>query len=90
MGNTNLELRDYSRLHVTIYYGPNQHNNVMCNPLITMILTQYQVSKGLKVFGEPGVAAVLNDLKQMHNRMVMDPKNANKMTTSKRRQSSNI
>ena len=78
MGNTNLDLRDYSRLHVTIHSGPNQHNNGMRNPLITTILTQYHVSKVLKVFGEPGVAAVLKELKKLHNRMVMDPKTPTK------------
>ena len=74
MGNTHLDLRDYIFLHATIHCGPNQHDNVMRNPLVTTILTQYHVSKGLKVFGDPGVASVLKELKQLHNRMVMYPK----------------
>ena len=78
MGNTHLDLRDYGRLHVTIHCGPNQHENVMRTPLITTILTQYHVSKGLKLFGEPGVADVLKELKQLHNRMAMDPKTLTK------------
>ena len=82
MGNTHLDLRDYARIHATIHCGTNQHGNVMLNPLITMILTQYHVSKGLKVFSDPGVAAVLKDLKQLYNRMVMDPKNTDEMTTN--------
>ena len=90
MGSTHLDLRDYARIHATIHCRPSQHNNVMRNPLITTILTQYHVSKGIKVFGETGVAAVLKELKQLHDRMVMDPKNANKMTTSQKRQHSNI
>ena len=56
----------------------------MCNTLITTILTQYHVSKGLKVFGDLVLAAVLKELNQMHDRMVIDPKNSNKMTTSKK------
>ena len=40
------------------------------------------MSKGLKVFGEPGVAAVLKELKQLHERMVMYPKNADGIRTS--------
>ena len=40
------------------------------------------MSKGIKVFGELGVAAVLKELKQLHNRMVMDPKSSNEMTMS--------
>ena len=90
MGNTHLDLRDYAQIHATIHCGTNQYNNVMRNPLITTILTQYHMSEGIKVFGEPGVSAVLNELKQLHNRMVMDPKNADEMTTSKKRQRSNI
>ena len=82
MGNTHLDLRDYTRIHTTIHCRPSQHDNVMRNPLITTILPQYHVYKGIKVFGDPGVAAVLKELKQLHNRMVMNPKNANKMTMS--------
>ena len=78
MGNTYLDLRDYARIHATIHCGPNQHDNVMHNLLITMILTQYHVSKGLKVFGEPGVVTVLKELNQLHNRMVMDKKTPTK------------
>ena len=74
MGNTHLDLREYAWIHATIHCGPNQHDNVMRNPLITTIITQYHVSKGLKVFGEPGVTAVLKELKQLHYRMVMEPK----------------
>ena len=48
MSNTYLELRDYKRLHTNIQCGTKQHENVMQNPLITPILTQYHVSKGLK------------------------------------------
>ena len=60
MGNTHLDLGDYARLHATIHCGPNQHDNVMRNQQITMILTQYHMSKGLKLFGDTGGAAVLN------------------------------
>ena len=38
--------------------------------------------QGTKVFGEPLVASVLEDLKQLHDRMVMEPKDADEMTTS--------
>ena len=82
MGNTHLDLRDYERIHTTIHCGPNQHDNVMHNLLITTILTQYHVYKGLKVFSDPGVAAVLKYLKKLHDRMAMDPENSDEMTTS--------
>ena len=74
MGNAHLDLRDYARIHTTIHCGTNQHDNVMRNLLLTTIITQYHVSKGLKVFGEPRVAAVLKELNQLHGRMVMDLK----------------
>ena len=57
----------------------------MRNPLITTILAQYHMSKGLKVFGEPGVASVLKEIKQLHNRMAMEPKNDDEMITSKKK-----
>ena len=63
MGNTQLDIGDYARIHATIHCGKNQHENVMRNLLITKILTQYYVSKGPEVFGDPGVAAALKELK---------------------------
>ena len=59
MGNTHLDLRDYALLHATIHCRTNPQENVMRNLLVTAILTQCHVSKRLKVFGDPGVAAVL-------------------------------
>ena len=85
MGNNHLDLRDYARLHLTIHCKLNQNDNVMRNPMVTTIPTQYHVSKGLKVFCDPGVAAVLKEQKQLHDRMVMEPKNADKTTTSKKK-----
>ena len=58
--------------------GNNRHDNVMRNLLVTTILTQYHVSKGLKVFGDLGVAAILKELKQLHARMLMEPKTPTK------------
>ena len=81
MGNTHLNLRFYIRIRATIHYGPSRQDNVMRKPLVTTILTQWHVSKRLKVFGEIGVAAVLKEIKQLHDRMVMDLKNADEMTT---------
>ena len=40
MGNTYLDLREYACLHSTVHCGPNQHDNVMRNPLVIIILTQ--------------------------------------------------
>ena len=79
MGNTHLDLSYYARIHTTIHSGTNQQDNMMRNPLITTILTQYHMSEVLNIFGDPGVADVLKELKQLHDRIVMDPKNAGKM-----------
>ena len=49
------------------------------NNLITTIPTQYHMSKGMKLFGQEGLDAVLAGLKQLHNRMCVAPKDANKM-----------
>ena len=38
MGNTHIDLRDYAQIHATIHCRPNQHNNMMCNPIITQYL----------------------------------------------------
>ena len=79
MGNTNLDLSDFACLHATIRCGTNQQDNMMRDPLVTSILTQYHMSKGLKVFGEPGVEVIRKELEQLHDRVVMDLKNADKM-----------
>ena len=80
MGNTHLDLRYYARLHTTIHCGPNQQDNVIHDPLVTTILTQCHFSKGIKVLGETIMAAILKELNQLHDRMVVDPKNLDKRT----------
>jgi hypothetical protein len=57
--------RDYSHLHTT---------------LESTMLTQYSMKKGIKVFGPPGVDAVLTELKQLHDRTVIAPKDATKLS----------
>ena len=81
MVNTHLDISDSARLHVTIHCGTNRQDIVMRNPLVTKILTQYYVSKGIKVFGDPSVVAFLKELKQLYRRMDVDPKNSDEMTT---------
>ena len=58
----------------------NGENNIMNNDIITTILTQYHISNGVKVFGQDGLDSVLAKLKQLHNRMVMDPTNPSNMS----------
>eukprot|EP00957_Ditylum_brightwellii_P043642 3308607-Ditylum_brightwellii.AAC.1 len=51
------------------------------------ILTQYHISKGLKAFGDEGKNKVLNGLKQLHDRMVLDPKDPEKLTHEEKNRS---
>eukprot|EP00957_Ditylum_brightwellii_P144028 10974255-Ditylum_brightwellii.AAC.1 len=48
-------------------------------------MMQYHVSKGLKVFGKEGTDAVLSELKQLHEHMVMDPKRPEKCLCKEKR-----
>eukprot|EP00957_Ditylum_brightwellii_P044134 3349051-Ditylum_brightwellii.AAC.1 len=52
----------------------------MTCPTITTILTQYHVSCGLTVFGQPGIEAVLTELKQLHNWIVLKLRSPEEMT----------
>ena len=46
----------------------------------SILLSQLHVSKGLKKWGRRGESAVLKELKQIHDRKVLDPKYANELT----------
>jgi len=50
--------RDYGHLHTIL-----EHT----------VMTQYSVNKGLKIFGESGVEAILQELQQLHGRKVIEP-----------------
>jgi hypothetical protein len=49
--------RDYSHLHVT---------------LESTVMTQHSMKKGIKLFGEAGIEAVLKGLKQLHDCKVLE------------------
>jgi hypothetical protein len=53
------KLRNYGHMHAT---------------LASITMTQHSVNKGLKVFGEAGVTAVLSELQQLHDRKVLKRK----------------
>ena len=46
----------------------------------SLVTPQYHVSKGLKVFGQPGVDAVMKELKQLHDLNVITPCRPEDMT----------
>jgi hypothetical protein len=57
--------RDYSHLHAT---------------LEGIAMTQHSVKAGLKAFGDDGAQAVVKELRQLHDREVVEPKSYDKLT----------
>ena len=49
-----------------------------------LILTQYQINKGLKVFGERGEEDVATELRQLHVRDGLDPKKSSELNAQER------
>jgi len=49
-----------------------------------LILTQYHINKGLKVFGERGEEAVATELRQLYVRDVLDLKKSSELTAQER------
>ena len=60
---------DYSHMHTTL------ENTVM---------TQHNMKKGIKLFGDAGIDAVLKELQQLHDRKVLEPVNAKEMTNEEK------
>lgn len=58
--------------------------NPSLEPLLGVVLTQYGINKGLKIFGEKGDDAVLRELRQLHDRRVMRPKSGPNLTAAER------
>ena len=74
--STYMSLNQYARLYTTLHcsLGMDNDTNPLGIDLMTTILTQYHISKGIKKFGKDGVDAVLAELKKLHDRMVIDPR----------------
>ena len=64
--------------------GYTDDKNTMTSDLITTVLTQYHINKSINKFGQAGIDAVVVELKQLHDRMVVDPKNPYDMTTQEK------
>ena len=72
LGKYNLRARkprDYSHLHAT---------------LESIVMTQHSARKGLRIFGEAGVDAVLKELTQLYDRKVIRPRGKDEMTGEER------
>ena len=48
-------------------------------------MTQHNMKKGIKLFGKAKVDAVLQELKQLHDRKVLEPKDTTTMTYNEKR-----
>ena len=72
--NKHLGLRDYTQLCGTIHCQYEMEDNILKDTLIVTVLTQYHILNDIKVFGDLGVEAVMQELKQLHEMMVVDPK----------------
>ena len=62
--STKMNLKDYVRVDTHLHgdYNIGNHQNTLTHEVDTTILTQYHVSKGLKVYGKPAAIAVLKEL----------------------------
>jgi hypothetical protein len=64
--------RDYSHLH-TVLEGT--------------VMTQHNMKKGIKLFAQDGVDAVLKELKQLHDRGVLEPQAPNSLSNEEKKAS---
>ena len=62
--------RDYSHLHTV---------------LESTMMTQYSMKKGIEIFGDAGIEAILKELHQLHDRGVLEPANHTTMTPTERK-----
>eukprot|EP00957_Ditylum_brightwellii_P118203 9015624-Ditylum_brightwellii.AAC.1 len=70
---SNFNVYDQTKLSLHHRDEKGKHQLLM-EPVEHSILTQYNVSKGLHLFGKEGTDIVMSELQQLHKRMVMDPK----------------
>ena len=45
----------------------------MHTTLENTVMTQHKIKKGIKLFGDAGIDAVLKELQQLHDRKVLEP-----------------
>lgn len=53
--------------------------------LMATVFTQLNMKQGIKAFGDKGIATALKEPQQLHDRAVMKPKHANKLTKVEKR-----
>eukprot|EP00957_Ditylum_brightwellii_P165026 12564098-Ditylum_brightwellii.AAC.1 len=76
----------YTEAQIGLHHNHKATQHSLENdPINHAIMTQYHVSKGLKIFGKKGTEAVMSELKQLHNRSVLDPKDPNKLSDEEKK-----
>ena len=71
--------------YVNIAWAINEYHKPQAHVVTQTILSQYSLKKGIRLFGEPGVDAVTKELKQLHDRGVIEPKLPAELTAEQRR-----
>ena len=64
---------------------PSSYGHVHAG-LEDVLMTQYPVKKGLKIFGKKGSDAVVSEMRQLHDMEVLKPKKASMLTEKERKQ----
>ena len=67
----------------------NQQQDGLCSFVNHMLLTQYGIKRGLELFEQEGVDAVLKELRQMHNLQVIEPLHHEQVTKEMRQRALN-
>ena len=71
--------RPQSYSHLFFIYGST------CTELESMVMTQYTADKGVKLFKERGVEAILIEMEQLHRRKVGQPRHRDDLSEEERR-----
>ena len=84
--------RSYKHLYDPNVFETNKNNDDLGGVVMTTInggsveTGQMSMRKGLKVFGEPGYAAVKKEMQQLHDRNVMQPVNRKDLSPSQKKE----
>ena len=78
--STEMSLNEYAHLYATLHCSLciSNNTNLLRTELVTTVITKYHVKKGIEIFIKDGVGTVLAELKQLHDRMVIDPGDSTK------------
>ncbi|VEU38525.1 unnamed protein product [Pseudo-nitzschia multistriata] len=82
-GQENKGMKQYAMvLHALIEF--NKDENAFYEQVHTILLTQYGMKQGIKIFGERGLQAVKTELQQLHDREVVEPVPAKELTADQK------